>query len=726
MTNVIRALKTTLWAIYFTFTYIGLPAQDHNNSVFDAYRGGNITWLAYQCNYNRLYMNIYHEALQMLETRKGKINSLKTADEWSEYRSKLKACLYEGISGFEKTPLNGKITGKIKRETFVVEKILFESHPRFFVTACLFIPHKRQKPAPVIIYCSGHGENAFRGELYQTRIFDLVSKGFIVFAVDPIGQGERLQYVNPETNKSNIGGPTLEHSYAGTQCLLAGHSLIDYFVWDGVRAVDYLLTRKEVDPSRIGITGMSGGGTQSSMIAAYDDRIYAAAIECYITTFGRLLESIGPQDAEQNPWHGIKRGFDHADFLHLRAPKPALIVTTTNDFFSIQGAKESFEEAQKSYTAYGQPGNISITEDFGLHGPTQKNSDAICEFFMENLKVNQPQDERKIELFPEKDLWITETGQVGTSLHAKTVYELNIEYINKNVGSDLNSGDLLQKIKSIGGMDFTDSIKSVVYTGKILKENFIIEKYFIKTGKENSVLPFYILNKGNTGKRPAVIYISPGGKEDVLDSAGILNLLDLGYTLICPDLPGTGELSDPVYRGVKIKGVLYNYMFAANLIGKSISSIQAEGIEMIWRHLQERDDIIKEDISAVIKAEMCSGFMHFAVFGNQFRQVVMLNPYTSYRDLVLTRYYDPRIMLTSVPGALRFYDLPDMESLLAPTTLTIINPVCADGNDLQEEHNDQYFGKLREAYSRQGPGKFNIIFVGKDRQDDSLIEMFRR
>jgi hypothetical protein len=340
--------------------------------------------------------------------------------------------------------------------------------------------------------------------------------------------------------------------------------------------------------------------------------------------------------------------------------------------------------------------------------------------------MTQPPVEKQIELFPEEDLWVTQTGQAGTSLNGKTVFDLNIEYNNKNACSVLNTSDLLQHIKQIGAMDFSDSIRSVVYTGKILKENFVIEKYFIRTSKENSVLPFYILHKTDMGKQPAVLYLSPEGKEDVLNSTGVLKLLDLGYTLVCPDLPGTGELSDPVYRGVTIKGVLYNYLFATNLIGKSIPGIQAEALELIWRHLQEREDLNADDISAVIKGGMCSAFLHFAVFSNHFRKVVLLNPYISYRDLVLTRYYDPKLMLSAIPGALRYYDLTDLESLLAPTRLSIINPLRADGSALQAGDIDQHFGELRKVYSGQDPGILNISIVEEAEKDDLLIKLFRK
>lgn len=311
-----------------------LFAQNQSKSVFNNNEGNDKTWILYQNNNQALYKIITNEAFTLLEQRELNIKNLSTKADWTIYQNELKSKFGSSLAKFQKTALNAKVTGKLERETFTVEKIVFESHPGFYVTAALFIPKNLTKPAPAVIYCSGHTELGFRSDVYQRVMMNLVEKGFVVFAFDPVGQGERLQYIDPQTGKSKVGGPTTEHSYAGIQTLLTGTSLSDYFIWDGVRAIDYLETRKEVDAKRIGITGRSGGGTQSALIAAYDDRIYAAAPECYITSFKRLLQSIGPQDAEQNPYHFIKNGMDHADFLHIRAPKPALMLTTTHDFFS--------------------------------------------------------------------------------------------------------------------------------------------------------------------------------------------------------------------------------------------------------------------------------------------------------------------------------------------------------------------------------------------------------
>lgn len=710
------SLRKIAYSIYFLFPFSILSAQSQSNSVFDAHRGENITWLAYSNNHKLLYNIIAGEAFQILENRKEKVASLQTADDWFQYRTRLKDKLFECMASFEKTPLNVKITGTIKRETFRVEKVVFESHPQFFVTGCLFIPEVRQKPAPAIIYCSGHGEIAFRGEEYQLGILNLVAKGFIVFAFDPIGQGERLQYVDPVTNKSTIGGPTLEHTYIGSQCLLAGHSLIDYFIWDGVRAVDFLLTRKEVDRGRIGITGMSGGGTQTSMIAAFDDRIYAAAPECYITNFTRLLESIGPQDAEQIAYNGIKKGIDHPDFLHLRAPKPTLIVTVTNDFFSIQGARETFAEVQKSFTILGKPENISTVEDMGEHGPTLKNREAICQFFQKYLLIPGDRNFVKGDIFTEKDLWVTETGQEATSLNGKTVFDLNKEFINKMHINKSESADLLQTIRQVSGIEFKDSVKSVVYTGKTEQGSISIEKYFIQTYSKDYVLPFYIAKKSNKEKLAAVLYLSPGGKEDILNSEEVLQLLQLGYAVISPDLPGIGELSDPDYNGVSIKGVLFSYMLGANFIGKSIAGYQAEALDLLKQHLQKRNDILSDNISAVVKDEMCSSFLHFTAFRNFFKQIVLIRPYLSYLDIAITRYYQPRFMLSAVPGALNYYDLPELEALLSPKPLTIINPVYSDGKYLNNNNIEESYLRVKDVYTKEKPGKFNVSLI-----DDKMV-----
>ena len=648
----------------FSFSQINDPSVFHSN------RGEESKWLLYKNNNQALYKIITNEAFQLLDERSEQIAKLNTKDDWINYQSNLKTKVFTSLQHFKKTPLNVQVTGKIERETFWVEKILFESQPDFFVTGCLFIPKNIQIPAPAIIYCSGHTELGFRSDVYQHVILNLVEKGFVVYGMDPIGQGERLQYVNHETGKSKIGSSTKEHTFAGVQMLLTGTSLSDYFIWDGVRTVDFLLTRKEIDPERIGSTGRSGGGTQSAMIAAYDNRIYAAAPECYITTFKRLLQSIGPQDAEQNPFHAIKLGFDHPDFLHLRAPLPSLIITTTHDFFSQQGARECFVEAQKSYAAFGNSENIEIIEDYGEHESTKNNREAMYAFFQKHLKLKGNNLDVEVELFKPEELWVTKTGQLQSSDIGKTTFQLNQENYSKK---GIPKNQLKEKIMEFSGINFDNKLTTAVYTGKYLTEKLEIKKYFLESSKNEFALPVYVVKNDNSTSDKVLLWISSDGKKSVIENEKISQLLDKGYTIVSPDLPGIGELFDPEFSGDGfISGVPFNYTFGAHLVGKSIPGIQAEAINLAVQFIKKEKDLNAKPIYAWAENEVCSSFLHYLVFENPFKEVTLLNPLKSYKNLIETEYYDPKQAYYVVPGSLPFYDFEDLISFLPKENIEII------------------------------------------------------
>lgn len=339
-------------------------------------------WFRWRDAPHALRQRLNAEAVGLLDQRERRIAGLTDAAAWRGRQAEIRRTLESLLGPFPaRTPLNAQVTGTVRRPGYRVEKVLFESRPRFFVTGCLFIPDRLSGPSPAILNPIGHTDIAFRAPSYQTLILNLVRKGFIVFAFDPPGQGERLQYFDPATGKSRLGGSTREHSQFGRQCFLVGRSPGHYFVWDGMRAIDYLLTRPEIDPQRIGVTGISGGGTQTAYIAALDERIAASAPTCYITNFRSLLASIGPQDAEQNLFHGLAAGIDHADYLEVQAPRPTLVVATTRDMFSIEGTRETCAEVARAFAALGAPDAFHLVEDDYGHGYTPATREALYRFF---------------------------------------------------------------------------------------------------------------------------------------------------------------------------------------------------------------------------------------------------------------------------------------------------------------------------------------------------------
>jgi cephalosporin-C deacetylase-like acetyl esterase len=238
----------------------------------------------------------------------------------------------------KKTPLNPRITGRIQLDGFHIEKLIFESLPGIYVTALVYVPDDGPKKHPGVLVPSGHSANG--KAYYQALCQRLVQHGYVVICWDPIGQGERSQFWDAKNNKSRYNLICAEHAIMGNLAYLAGTNLARWEVWDGIRAVDYLLTRPEIDPDRINITGTSGGGTQATLIAALDPRIKVVVPSCYITSlpmrmFNRIFKD-PDSDPEQDLYGMVSEGLDHAGLLLLMYPRPVLVAAAVLDFFPIE------------------------------------------------------------------------------------------------------------------------------------------------------------------------------------------------------------------------------------------------------------------------------------------------------------------------------------------------------------------------------------------------------
>ena len=666
-------------------------------------------WHQFRASPNALYEHITHEAYDDLAERDQKIKKLRSLADWQQRQKEARKKLAEAVGPFPaKTPLNAKVTRTVSKEGFRVENVVFESRPRFYVTSSLYLPEGPGK-RPAIIFCSGHGDSSYRSAIYQRMILNLVKKGFIVMAFDPVGQGERLNYFDPQTGTSTVGAPTREHFYPGVQAFITGNSLANYMIWDGIRAVDYLLTRPEVDPARLGVTGRSGGGTQSAYIAAFDERILAAAPEAYITNFTRLLQSIGPQDAEQDFIGQIALGLDHADFLEVRAPRPALMITTTNDMFNIQGAKETAAEVSRIYAAYGKPDNFGRAEDFGVHESTKKNREAMYAFFQKYLdQPGNPADE-EVPRLTKEELQVTTTGQLATSLGGETIFSLTkkeAEALTRNrQTARTNLGTYLPKAvaaaKKLSGYQEPTLTDEPVMTGNILKDGFAIEKYFLK-GEGEYMIP-YLLYVPTRPSGKASIYLHPGGKTQAAASGKVEDLVKKGYVVLVPDMVGNGELGPGDWRAEKYfkhtpnQGLSYPIWTGALLFGRSIAGIRAGDVVKLARTLQKQAQVT--GVSAVAVGRMGPVLLHAAAFDRSITDVTLEESLTSYESLATTQYYNPELIEAAVPAALQGYDLPDLAASLAPRSLTIINAVDATGQRANQSDLEKNILVVKAAYA---------------------------
>lgn len=332
-------------------------------------------------------------------------------------------------------PLNAKVTGVIEEPGLRIEKIIFESRPKVYVTANLYMPEKRKKPCGAVLFQLGHSDIGKSDPQYQRVARAIASCGIVVMVIDPVGQGERLSYYEHSVGKPLIGATVWDHQYAGEQCVLNGNNIARYFIADAMRAVDYLETREEVDKNKIGATGSSGGGTATCYMMVCDPRIKAAAPGTYVTTRRENLYTGSAQDSEQIWFGATENGFDHQELFMCFAPRPVMLLGADSDFFPIEGAEEVINTTKRFWDMYGAGEKIRLVIDSSLHKYTDVLATAAGEFFA--LELNGEickADKTIVKSLPADNLWCTEKGQVKLQFSdCKFVYDENLEEYQKNV-----------------------------------------------------------------------------------------------------------------------------------------------------------------------------------------------------------------------------------------------------------------------------------------------------
>jgi cephalosporin-C deacetylase-like acetyl esterase len=643
------------------------------------------------------------QADELYEIRDKEIAKLKTKEDWQKRQIWIKEKLSDLIGPFpQKTPLNPRITGVIQKNGFRVEKLVYESMPGFYVTGCVFIPDHIKGKAPAILNVIGHNQIAFRADLYQLVYLNLVKKGFIVLAIDPIGQGEAVQFYDPEIGFSKVGYTVVEHCYAGNLTFLSGTSLARYFTWDGIRGIDYLISRDDVDPDRIGVTGFSGGGTVTSFITAMDDRVRVSVPCSWSTSSRRQTETKGTQDAESFFYHGLKKGITFEDLLEVRAPVPTLMTFTSRDqYLSIQGAREAYKEINKVYKAFGKEENIQLVEDDYKHWLTPKIRQSIYAFFMKHMNVSGDPAEEEIDLLSEEELQVTPTGQVSTWLETENIQSINAKesapLLEKLDHSRQSISTHIEKVKEkaieLSGYiqpEFSDG--SPFFNGRYQRDGYSVGKYAIK-GEGDYVIPL-LLFVPDLGKStyPAVIYLHPEGKAAEAGPGGeIEKLVRRGYIVAAADVLGIGEVKNTATREGADD-------YTGVLIGRSTPGIQAGDITRVVYYLHHLDQAGAE-IGAVGIDEMCIPLLHAAAFEPKINNITLVGSPISYRSIVVNDLYKIGLVFNDdgywhpweidfswgVAGALTAYDLPDLIGCLVPRKVVL----SAIKNQLLEPASDK-------------------------------------
>jgi hypothetical protein len=237
-----------------------------------------------------------------------------------------------------------------------------------------------------------------------------------------------------DTLKPRHGAGTGEHAYDGNRMLLAGEFLGTWFAWDGIRGVDYLLTRPEVDPKHIGLTGNSGGGTQSTWLCALEPRFTMAAPSCFVTTWRRNFENEEAADPEQCPPRVLAMGIDHSDFIAAFAPKPVILMGQEKDFFDARGLEEAYGRMRNLYRLLGAEDKVQLFIGPDYHGYSQANREAMYGWFNRQTGIASGQKEPALTMEKLEVLQCTPNGQVGEAKPA-TVFSITREQVKRTVAA---------------------------------------------------------------------------------------------------------------------------------------------------------------------------------------------------------------------------------------------------------------------------------------------------
>ncbi|MCA0755601.1 alpha/beta hydrolase family protein [Paenibacillus sp. N4] len=588
------------------------------------------------------------------------------------------------------TPLNPRVTGTVRGNGFRVEKVIFESRPSVYVTSNVYIPDGIREPRGAVLLLCGHREKAKHCDEYQTACHYLVHSGLVVMSVDPTGQGERFNRYDPVSKQAAMTG-VWDHENVGRQCLPLGDSLARYMLHDAVRAIDYLCTRPEVDPDRIGVTGHSGGGMQTSLVMMYDLRIAAAAPGGFIMNRPWFLLTGKTQDAEQK-WPGFSAlGFDHEDILLAMAPRPVLVLATTFDSVPIEGPRHTVDVNRRFWEMFGQGDRIGLAEDENAHRFTVPLIRAAARFFSAHLldAAAAPPDDR-IELLPPEKLLCTRSGQVlGELERAKTVCDENEQRLSYFEAVREAMPESERRSKSI------DWLRAAVHSGRQpaepnpryagageadgIQADRIV--WWSQRGLLNHALLFTGVPQADC-KRPVTIAIWDRGTNGLeLHADWIKEVCESGRTVMVLNPTGVGpllpHLDVPGDDPYKMFGVLDKHTDELMWLGDSIAAVRVYEIVRAAEVARGTSFLDGEDIELY-------GFGRYAVYAGLaalldpgIRGVRMERPFRSLAEWIRTPDYDREDSLSFIlPGMLRLFDFPDMDRWLEDEGRLI----CASGN----------------------------------------------
>jgi cephalosporin-C deacetylase-like acetyl esterase len=645
--------------------------------------------------------------------REKAVAAIQTAAEVERHRKETREKLRAALGEFpQKTPLRAVTTGKLERSGYTIEKVIFESLPRYYVTANVYVPQRARPPFPAVAAPVGHWGDGKAFEDMQRMGIYLARRGFLVLIYDAPGQGERLQFYNPVVGKSLIdpGGSiffvTIEHGVAGAQALLTPRTFALRMVWDGVRAIDYLEERGDVDRQRIAVSGTSGGGLQTEVLSAIDERVQVSIPVCY--------GGCAP-DTPTAPGLGI------VDIDALIAPRPLLMIEATGDGRAGVLAKQRRHRAVTSaYRALGAADRTRYLIAEEPHGYGETIRREAYKWLSRWWRSETPTAESLVDpptpLEPEARLFATTTGQVRTALGGETVFSLSrAEGRIERKPPPARREDwafwrdqLRKTVTARIGAEAPSSPLNARVLGRDDRETYVLEKLVFYSEPEIFVPGLLLLPK-KQGRLPGLVFVPEEGNSGAVAEQYLAPMAEAGHVVLSIDprgmgetapAPGSGSSAQRNYRGFAQNSEV-GLFYEALRGGTTLVGLRTRDVRRAVDYLLTRSEVDPKRIAAAGHGMGGLLVLYGAALDERIQAAAVTGSLVSYASILESELYTHRFS-AFVPGVLRDFDLPEVAALVAPRRLVVLNAVDQLHRGLDPAAAEAAYRPASRAYSLLG------------------------
>jgi len=606
----------------------------------------------------------------------------ETAEEWRARREALSTSLRRALGPFpERTPLNARTTGAVEREGCRIEKIVFESRPRCYVTANLYLPTTGTPPFPAVLNVHGHhprGKNQFA---VQARSRGLARRGFACLTVDAVGFNERA---------------FMKH-HSAHYLILAGLSLQGLEVWDNIRALDLLAERSDVDPERLGCTGSSGGGNQTMYLAAIDQRVKAAVPVASACTIEELLFRGVGCACECLP--GLLRFADIPDVLSLIAPRALLIIAGTKDrTFPVAGAREAFERAQEVYRLLDAGENLGYAEVYAPHAYNRRMREQMYAWMERHLAGHQrhtpetepvpaePEETDVLDSFPEGKP--PADALTVPAIFAERCRERPLPLAPDSAAEWTTRARRLKEAlrEQVLGCsrepEPAGEVEGTRQVGSLTLERIVIRP-------ERGILVPAVLLRPPGEVRAVLVFVHPGGKDRALADEELRRLPSRGVAVCSLDYRAAGETLPT--------GPHAEFLLSRNalVLGSPLAGGRAADIHAALGYLRGRPDLGERPLFLYARDQAALPALLAAALSGLADGVALEEPLATFRSDEGEGFEHPSPLL--LPGVLEVADIPEIAALLAPRRLAVANPYLPPRRPAPEP--DETFSFTRQVYA---------------------------